>query len=118
MSHARMKLNFLIRNKPIIRSASMKVGIGVASVFIIAVFGAVLIVKKQKSMKKLDMHNTINASEKLPFASVDSEVMIWGRNFPKSTVKDWNDIEKGKKLGGGQFGLVYRGYLHLSEYQR
>ena len=118
MSYVEMKLKFHIPKKAVISSASMEIGIGVASVFIIIVFGAFVIIKKQKSMKKLDLHNTTDDSEKLPFAPVDSEIMIWGRNFPKSTVKDWNDIEKGKKLGGGQFGLVYRGYLHLSEYQR
>ena len=48
----------------------------------------------------------------------DSTVSILGRIFPISTVWDWENITVGIELGGGQFGKVYKGFLHLNEYQR
>ena len=45
-------------------------------------------------------------------------VTILGRKFPISTVWDWENVTVGIELGGGQFGKVYKGFLHLSEYQR
>ena len=48
----------------------------------------------------------------------ETDVIIFGQKFPKDTVKDWNDIKKEKTLGSGQFGIVYKGFLHLNKYTR
>ena len=47
----------------------------------------------------------------------NSNVDICGRKFPKSIVKEWTAITLGQELGGGQFGKVYKGFLHLNELQ-
>ena len=41
-----------------------------------------------------------------------------GKKFPKETVMSWSDIKKERAIGSGQFGQVYKGFLHLSDYQR
>ena len=48
----------------------------------------------------------------------ETDVIIFGQKFPKDTVKNWNDIKKEKTLGSGQFGIVYKGFLHLNKYTR
>ena len=48
----------------------------------------------------------------------DPMVDLWDRKFPQSTVKAWKDITLEKELGSGQFGKVYKGFLHLGKYTR
>ena len=48
----------------------------------------------------------------------DQMVDIFDRKFPQSTVKYWKDITLERELGSGQFGKVYKGFLHHGEYTR
>ena len=48
----------------------------------------------------------------------DPMVDLFDRKFPQSTVKAWKDITLEKELGSGQFGKVYKGFLHLGKYTR
>ena len=48
----------------------------------------------------------------------DEIVELWGKKFPRSIVRNHTDISFGEELGGGQFGTVFKGFLHLSELQR
>ena len=48
----------------------------------------------------------------------DPMVDLFDRKFPQSTVKAWKDITLERKLGSGQFGKVYKGFLHLGKYTR
>ena len=48
----------------------------------------------------------------------DPMVDIFDRKFPQSTVKAWKYITLEKELGSGQFGKVYKGFLHIGKYTR
>ena len=48
----------------------------------------------------------------------DPMVDLFDRKFPQSTVKAWKDITLERELGSGQFGKVYKGFLHHGEYTR
>ena len=45
----------------------------------------------------------------------DDAIEIIGRRFPIDVVFGWSDITINKKIGKGNFGTVYQGYLDLSE---
>ena len=40
------------------------------------------------------------------------------KEFSPGVIKDWSDINIKKEIGEGNFGKVYKGYLHLNEVQR
>ena len=40
------------------------------------------------------------------------------KTFCPGVIKDWSDIDIKKEIGEGNFGKVYKGYLHLNEVQR
>ena len=44
--------------------------------------------------------------------------IIEGRSFHAGIVIKWSDIKMEREIGEGNFGKVYRGYLHLNEIQR
>ena len=48
----------------------------------------------------------------------ESSVLVCGKKFPKSTVKNVSDITFGNEIGDGAFGKVYKGFLHLSKHER
>ena len=48
----------------------------------------------------------------------DLEVTICKRKFPQDIIKNWSDIEIGHEVGEGNFGKVYKGFWHFSEFQR
>ena len=48
----------------------------------------------------------------------ESSVLVCGKKFPKSTVKNRSDITLGNEIGEGAFGKVYKGFLHLSKHER
>ena len=82
MSHAKMDLKFRIikisnpignepksnANKAKINTASMEIGIGVASIFFVIVFGTIVIIKKQRSTRKLNLEGDAKKIDKF-FAS-------------------------------------------------
>ena len=105
-----------IKQDAIIKSASLGPGI-VFAIFLFAI-GIVLIANRQKSRQTLSKLTSSNQEEEEIISHKDDLVDICGLQFPKSTIKDWKDITLGKELGGGQFGKVYKGFLHLSDYQR
>ena len=99
--------------------------LGVASALFLVVVGLVTIIRRQKS-KKIEPKN----SENIPLEGHDQEVCnchspddsyvdICNRKFPKSIVREWNHIKCGEeKIGSGNFGNVYKGFLYLSDFQR
>ena len=92
--------------------------LGIASAFFLLIVGLIIIIKRRKSEKN-DSSNSEIIPLDPPEAPPDhSFVEICNRKFPKSTVKEWIDIKRGDQLGSGHFGNVYKGFLHLSEYQR
>ena len=40
------------------------------------------------------------------------------KEFPDAVIKDWSDINIKKEIGEGNFGKVFKGYVHLNEVQR
>jgi hypothetical protein len=40
------------------------------------------------------------------------------KEFSPGVIKDWSHIDIKKEIGEGNFGRVYKGYLHLNEVQR
>ena len=111
-----MEIKFIVKETKqdtIIKSASLGPGIACA-IFLFAI-GIVLIANRQKSKQNLSKLNSSNQEEEEIISHKDD---ICGLQFPKSTIKDWKDVTLGKELGGGQFGKVYKGFLHLSDYQR
>ena len=40
------------------------------------------------------------------------------KDFPDAVIKDWSDINIKKEIGEGNFGKVFKGYVHLNEVQR
>ena len=72
--------------------------------------GAVLVKKRRVSQKKSPNLETL--------IEEDPMVDLFDKKFPQSTVKAWKDITFEKELGSGQFGKVYKGFLHLGKYTR
>ena len=72
--------------------------------------GAVIFKKRRFSQKKSSNLETL--------IEEDPMVNLFDRKFPQSTVKAWKDITLEKELGSGQFGKVYKGFLHLGKYTR
>ena len=105
-----------IKQEAIIKSASLGPGIACA-IFLFAI-GIVLIANRRKSKQTRPKITLSNQEEEEIISHKDDLIDICGLQFPKSTIKDWKDITLGKELGGGQFGKVYKGFLHLSDYQR
>ena len=87
------------------------VGIFVAILLIIV--GAVIAKKRWVSQKKSPNLKTLET-----LIEEDPMVDLFDRKFPQSTVKAWKDITLEKELGSGQFGKVYKGFLHLGKYTR
>ena len=81
----------------------MLIIIGIASG--LGLVGIFLIVRKLRSI-----HQKVQSN--------DPDPIIFGKNFPKETVKNWDDIKIERALGHGNFGQVYKGFLHLNEFQR
>ena len=114
-----MEIKFIVKETKqdtIIKSASLGPGIACA-IFLFAI-GIVLIANRQKSKKTRPKLNSSNQEEEEIISHKDDLIDICGLQFPKSTIKDSKDVTLGKELGGGQFGKVYKGFLHLSDYQR
>ena len=40
------------------------------------------------------------------------------KDFPDAVIKDWSNINIKKEIGEGNFGKVFKGYVHLNEVQR
>ena len=40
------------------------------------------------------------------------------KEFPEAVIKNWSDINIKKEIGEGNFGKVFKGYVHLNEVQR
>ena len=119
LMHLIMEIKFTvkeIKQEAIIKSAS--IGPGIACAIFLFAIGIVLIANRQKSKQTLSKLTSSNQEEEEIISHKDDLVDICGLQFPKSTIKDWKDITLGKELGGGQFGKVYKGFLHLSDYQR
>ena len=119
LMHMIMEIKFTvkeIKQEAIIKSASLGPGIACA-IFLFAI-GIVLIANRRKSKQTRPKITLSNQEEEEIISHKDDLVDICGLQFPKSTIKDWKDITLGKELGGGQFGKVYKGFLHLSDYQR
>ena len=83
-------------------------GVGIACTLFLVGTGAVIIYKRRKSTK---------TPPPTPAPHSD-DVELWGKKFPRSIVRNHTDISFGEELGGGQFGTVFKGFLHLSELQR
>ena len=64
------------------------------------------------------INSTPNLKTLEPLIEEDPMVDLFDRKFPQSTVKAWKDITLEKELGSGQFGKVYKGFLHLGKYTR
>ena len=92
--------------------------LGIASTFFLLIVGLIIIIKQRKSQKSDSINPESIPLDPLENPPEDSFVEICDRKFPKSTVKEWIDIKWGEQLGSGHFGNVYKGFLHLSEYQR
>jgi hypothetical protein len=106
-SHSKMAFKFEIKKEDM---ASASLGVGIAStVALIIVGGVIVIAKKMSKKKKKEKEDSLitNLLEEVPM------VDLCERKFPQSTVKAWKDITIEKELGSGQFGKVYKGFLHL-----
>ena len=86
-------------------------GVGIACTLFLVGTGAVIIYKRRKSTKTPKPPPT-------PQPCDDYVELQPGKKFPRSSVKNHADISFGEELGGGQFGTVFKGFLHLSELQR
>ena len=76
---------------------------------------------KRKSVKtSIPPENPDPNEQVLDFVSLipDLEVTICKRKFPQDIIKNWSDIEIGHEVGEGNFGKVYKGFWHFSEFQR
>ena len=56
----------------------------------------------------------VKANEEPTLPQKESEL----KEFSPGVIKDWSDIDIKKDIGEGNFGKVYKGYLHLNEVQR
>ena len=113
--HFIIAFNFEIQKTVASASAPLGLGIGFA-LFVLVAIGAMIVVRRRK-MRKNEHNSPLN----YPFIDEPTGpemVDLFNRKFPKSTVKDWDAITLGAELGGGQFGTVHRGFLHISDYQR
>ena len=45
-------------------------------------------------------------------------IEIDGKTFPTDIVKEWSQIDVTNEIGEGNFGKVFKGFLHLNEVQR
>ena len=45
-------------------------------------------------------------------------IEIDGKTFPTDIVKEWSQIDVTNEIGEGNFGKVYKGFLHLNKVQR
>ena len=76
---------------------------------------------KRKSVKTSILPENPDTNEQvLDLVSLipDLEVTICKRKFPQDIIKTWSDIEIGHEVGEGNFGKVYKGFWHFSEFQR
>ena len=76
---------------------------------------------KRKSVKtSIPPENPDPNEQVLDFVSLipDLEVTICKRKFPQDIIKKWSEIEIGHEVGEGNFGKVYKGFWHFSEFQR
>ena len=123
-NHATMDFKFDVKEIVVnTKSAGIKpaalLGIGIASAFCIVGIGAALIYKKRRPDPDPGPDPDPETDpENSDIELVDQSLIIGGREFPKSTVKKWTAITLGKKLGEGQFGNVYKGFLYHNDYQR
>ena len=83
---------------------------GLFVAILLIIVGAVIVKKRRVSQKKGPNLETL--------IEEDPMVDLFDRKFPQSTVKAWKDITLEKELGSGQFGKVYKGFLHLGKYTR
>ena len=113
LSHSKMAFKFKIKKE----MASASLGVGIASIVVLILVGGVIVVaKKRKVSHKKNLESQQTVEEHL--IDEDPMVDVCDRKFPKSTVKAWKDITLEKELGSGQFGKVYKGFLHLGKYTR
>ena len=97
-------------------------------VFFLALLSCFLYWKRKKGKKVIQSSETVVLNlqaEQLIYTGKhetlieeDPMVDLFDRKFPQSTVKAWKDITLERKLGSGQFGKVYKGFLHLGKYTR
>ena len=76
---------------------------------------------QRKSVKKsIPPENPDTNEQVLDLVSLipDLEVTVCKRKFPQDLIKNWSDIEIGHEVGEGNFGKVYKGFWHFSEFQR
>ena len=122
--HATMDFKFDVKEIVVnTKSAGIEqgalLGIGIASAFCIVGIGAALIYKKRRPDPDPGPDPDPETDpENSDIELVDQSLIIGGREFPKSTVKKWTAITLGKKLGEGEFGNVYKGFLYHNDYQR
>ena len=96
---------------------SSAVGVGIVCTIVLLILGCVMVIakkRKEATKKKIDTQ----ASLLTTLIEEDPMVDLCERKFPQSTVKAWKDITIERELGSGQFGKVYKGFLHLGKYQR
>ena len=113
LSHSKMAFKFDIKKE----MASASLGVGVASIVALIIVGGVIVIAKKKQVSKKKEEEK-EASLFTTLIDEDPLVDVCDRKFPKSTVKAWKDITLEKELGSGQFGKVYKGFLHLGKYTR
>ena len=87
--------------------------VGIFIAILLIIVGAVIAKKRRVALKKSPNVKNLETPIK-----EDPMVDLFDRKFPQSTVKAWKDITLEKELGSGQFGKVYKGFLHLGKYTR
>ena len=86
---------------------------GLFVAILLIIVGAVIVKKRRVTQKK-----SPNLRKLETMIEEDPMVDIFDRKFPQSTVKAWKYITLEKELGSGQFGKVYKGFLHIGKYTR